>query len=125
MANSPSISPDTLKEFFNYAPPFHLLDVALDMTLYTTKSPLEVFCDFLTAGTWKGSATTGKMVGFCQWLDDWVANYVKEHDKEKAKITEEIPILKAFIEKREPIIAKIQDDYTKLQAAYPDQPWVT
>jgi hypothetical protein len=112
-----------LKEIFNYAPPFRLLEVILDMTAYTKsteKSPLEIFCDLLTAGTWKGSA---KMVGFCQWLDDWVNNYLKEHEKEKAKITDETPILREFIAKREPIIAKIQDDYAKLRTAYPDQPW--
>ncbi|KAH7240718.1 heterokaryon incompatibility protein-domain-containing protein [Fusarium redolens] len=114
-----------LKEIFNYAPPFHLLEVILDMTAYTKsteKSPLEILCDLLTAGTWKGSASS-KMVGFCQWLDDWVNNYLKEHEKEKAKITDETPILREFIAKREPIIAKIQDDYAKLRTAYPDQPW--
>ncbi|KAF9775869.1 hypothetical protein IL306_006001 [Fusarium sp. DS 682] len=122
-SNDPAQEAAALKEFFNYSPPFHLLDVALDMRLYTKESPLQVLCDLLTAGTWKGSTTIGKMVGFCQWLDDWVNNYVKEHNKEKAKITEETPILKAFIEKREPIMTKIQDDYTKLRATYPDQPW--
>ncbi|KAL9563736.1 hypothetical protein ACKAV7_012125 [Fusarium commune] len=114
-----------LKDSFNYAPPFHLLEVILDMTANTKsteKSTLEIVCDLLTAGTWKGSASS-KMVGFCQWLDDWVDNYVKEHDKEKAKITDETLILKEFIAKREPIIAKIQDDYTKLRAAYPNEPW--
>ncbi|EWY85773.1 hypothetical protein FOYG_12880 [Fusarium oxysporum NRRL 32931] len=114
-----------LKESFNYAPPFHLLEVILSMTAYpkpTKKSPLEVFCDLLTAGMWRGPPSS-KMVGFCQWLDDWVNNYVKEHDKEKAKITDETLILKEFIIKREPIIAKIQDDYAKLRTAYPNEPW--
>ncbi|KAF4333589.1 heterokaryon incompatibility 6 OR allele [Fusarium beomiforme] len=115
-----------LTQFFNYAPPFQLLEVALDPALdigSTEQSPLEVFCDLLTAGTWNGFATTDKMIGFCQWLENWVKLYVKEHDKEKAKITEETPILKAFIEKREPIITNIKDDYTKLREAYPNQPW--
>ncbi|KAF4503258.1 Heterokaryon incompatibility 6, OR allele [Fusarium agapanthi] len=114
-----------LKDSFNYAPPFHLLEVILDMTAKTKspeKSPLEVVCDLLTAGTWRGQPSS-KMIGFCQWLDDWVNNYVKEHDKEKAKITDETLILKEFIDKREPIMAKIQDDYTKLRAAYPIEPW--
>ncbi|KAF5669078.1 heterokaryon incompatibility 6 OR allele [Fusarium circinatum] len=114
-----------LKDSFNYAPPFHLLEVILDMTANTKspeKLPLDIFCDLLTAGTWRGQPSS-KMIGFCQWLDDWVSNYVKEHDKEKAKITDETLILKEFIAKREPIIAKIQDDYTKLRAAYPNEPW--
>ncbi|KAF5627271.1 heterokaryon incompatibility 6 OR allele [Fusarium tjaetaba] len=114
-----------LKDSFNYAPPFHLLGVVLSMTANTRspgKPPLEVFCDLLTAGTWRGP-TSSKMIGFCQWLDDWVNNYVKENDKEKAKITDETPIRKEFIAKREPILAKIKDDYTKLRAAYPNEPW--
>ncbi|KAF5635705.1 Heterokaryon incompatibility protein [Fusarium sp. NRRL 25303] len=114
-----------LKDSFNYAPPFHLLEVILNMTAYprpTKTSPLEVFCDLLTAGTWRGGPSS-KMIGFCQWLDDWVNNYIKEHDKEKAKITDETLILKEFIAKREPVMANIQEDYTKLRAAYPNEPW--
>ncbi|KAF5573912.1 heterokaryon incompatibility 6 OR allele [Fusarium pseudoanthophilum] len=114
-----------LKDSFNYAPPFHLLEVILNMTASTKsmdKSPLEVFCDILTAGTWRGP-TGSKMIGFCQWLDDWVNNYIKEHDKEKAKVTDETLIRKEFIAKREPIMAKIKDDYSKLRATYPNELW--
>ncbi|KAF5614798.1 heterokaryon incompatibility 6 OR allele [Fusarium sp. NRRL 52700] len=114
-----------LKDSFNYAPPFHLLEVILNMTSNTKATenpPLEVFCDLVTAGTWRGPSGS-KMIGFCQWLDDWVNNYIKEHEKEKVKITDETLILKEFIAKREPIMAKIQDDYTKLRAAHPNEPW--
>nr|RBQ94015.1 hypothetical protein FVER53263_09999 [Fusarium verticillioides] len=114
-----------LKDSFNYAPPFHLLEVILSMAVNARsagKSPLEVFCDLLTAGTW-GGPQSGKMIGFCQWIDDWVNNYITEHDKEKAKVTDETPTRKEFIAKREPIMAKIKDDYIKLRAAYPNEPW--
>lgn len=108
---------------FNYLPPFQLLDVAIGMQSEYER-PLETLCDILLAGAWEsGGSENGKMVAFCQWLDEWVQSFVKNHEKNKSEAAKDIPTFQEFLERREGVIAKLQDDYSKLKATYPDQPW--
>ncbi|KAM0189059.1 hypothetical protein ACHAPQ_009632 [Fusarium lateritium] len=108
-------------QFFNYSPAFQLLDLAIAMQSDkgpAQEAPLEMLCDILLAGSWQDTGlVNNKVIAFCQWLDDWVRGIVKDHEKEKSEATNHIPTFK------DRVIAKLQDDYSKLKTTYPDQPW--
>lgn len=119
-------------KYFNTSPPFHLLELAISMNTHDhlgAQEPLEVFCDLLVAGAWDDDALEStptankKMIGFCQWLDDWVHYYLTEHQKAEQKAAKKSLVLQEFVKKRGNIMVKIQDDYWKLRTTYPDQPW--
>jgi hypothetical protein len=117
-----AVSMARITGYLNYSPPFQLLDLAIGMQS-VHEAPLEALCDILLAGAWEGGLGNSKMIAFCQWLDDWVQGFVKDHETNKSEAAKDIPAIQEFLRKRERVLANLQDDYCKLKAIYPDQPW--